>query len=182
MRSLPTLVLLLVAVPLGAAEAYRWVDKDGVVHFSDKPAPGSETIQLTPAPKPGSVTQTYTPPPAPPTLPRAVDVETRYSTCLVTSPQKDQIFGIDEAISVLIDTQPVLQAGDRLQVTLNGARIEDWPAGSTSHVLSGLPRGEYTLAGVVTGPAGNTKCTTAPSRFTVFQPSVLNPLRQPAPR
>lgn len=177
MRSLPTLVLLLVAAPLGAAEAYRWVDKDGVVHFSDKPAPGSETIQLTPAPKPGSVPQTYTPSP-----PRAVETETRYAACLVTSPQKDQTFGIADAVPVVIETQPVLQAGDQLQVTLNGVRIEEWPTGSTTHVLSGLPRGEYTLVGVVTGPAGNTKCTTAASRFNVFQPSVLNPLRQPRPR
>ena len=33
------LLLVLSAAPLGAAEVYRWVDADGVVHFSDKAPP-----------------------------------------------------------------------------------------------------------------------------------------------
>jgi len=33
------LLLALAAAPLGATEVYRWVDADGVVHFSDKAPP-----------------------------------------------------------------------------------------------------------------------------------------------
>ncbi|MEY4761240.1 MAG: hypothetical protein RLZZ200_1096 [Pseudomonadota bacterium] len=174
MRSLPAFVTLLVAASLGAAEAYRWVDKDGVVHFSDKPAPGAESITLTPAPKPGSVTQTYTPS-AP--RPSEAPTDTRYDSCQITSPGRDQTFGIADPVSIAIDATPALQPGDRLQVTLNGARIEDWPDGSSTHTLSGLPRGEYTVRAVVTGPSGTVKCTTAASRFNVFQPSLLSPGR-----
>ena len=36
---LPCLLLALAAAPLGATEVYRWVDADGVVHFSDKAPP-----------------------------------------------------------------------------------------------------------------------------------------------
>lgn len=177
MRSLPTVVMLLVAASLGAAEAYRWVDKDGVVHYSDQPMPGAEKIPLLSAPKPGSIAQNFTP-----SAPRTAEPETRYNACLITSPVADQTFGIADAVSIVVATQPGLQPGDRLAVTLNGARIEDWPTGGTTHQVSGLPRGTYTLLAVVTGSAGTTKCSTAPLRFNVFQPSLLSPGRKPAPR
>ena len=177
MRSLPTVVMLLVAASLGAAEAYRWVDKDGVVHYSDQPAPGAERIPLVSAPKPGSVPQAFTSSPS-----RSPEPETGYSTCLVTSPASDQTFGINDSVLVTVGTQPSLQPEDRLAVMLNGSRIENWPVGGTTHQITGLPRGAYTLVAVVTGPAGNAKCTTAPARFNVFQPSLLSPGRQQAPR
>lgn len=177
MRSLPTVVMLLVAASLGAAEAYRWVDKDGVVHYSDRPEPGAERIPLISPPKPGSVPQA-----AVSSAPRNVDSETRYSACLVTRPAPDQTFGIADTISIAIGTQPPLQPEDRLTVTLNGARIENWPVGGSTHQLTDLPRGAYTVVALITGPAGNAKCTTAPASFTVFQPSLLSPARPPAPR
>lgn len=31
------------------AEVYRWVDKDGRVHFSDRPRAGAETVKIRPA-------------------------------------------------------------------------------------------------------------------------------------
>ncbi len=177
MRTLPTFVMLLVAASLGAAEAYRWVDKDGVVHYSDKLVPGAEKVPLVSAPKPGSVPQNFTP-----SAPRTAEPETRYSACLITSPVAEQTFGIADAISIVVATQPGLQPGDRLSVTLNGSRIEDWPTGGTTHQVSGLPRGSYTLLAIVTGPAGTAKCSTAPLSFNVFQPSLLSPERKPAPR
>ena len=36
---LPCLLLALAAAPLDATEVYRWVDADGVVHFSDRAPP-----------------------------------------------------------------------------------------------------------------------------------------------
>ena len=41
------LMLLIAAAGLAAAaETYRWVDKDGHVHYSDRPRPGAERIEL----------------------------------------------------------------------------------------------------------------------------------------
>lgn len=54
--SLIILALLLAAGPAGA-QLYRWVDKDGKVHYGNTPPPGAKTSTIT-APPPGS------PPPA----------------------------------------------------------------------------------------------------------------------
>lgn len=178
MRSLPLLVMLLAAAPLEAAQVYRWVDKDGVVHYSDTPAPGAEAIPLNPAPKPGSVPQTYTP-----SAPRAAPgSDIRYSSCAITTPSPDQTFQHSEPIPVVVEPQPSLQPGDRVSVALNGAPIADWPQGTTAFRLAPQPRGAYTLVVTLSAPDGTAKCTSAPATFTVFQPSVLAPGRRPTPR
>jgi hypothetical protein len=177
MRFLPLVVMLLSATPLAAAQAYRWVDKDGVVHFSDKPAEGAEKIPLNPAPKPGSVPQAYLP-----SAPQGVqNAATRYASCALTRPSPDQTFQHAEAISVVVEPQPALQRGDRVLVTLNGAPIRDWPDSATTFRLPPQPRGAYTLAASLNGPDGAVKCTSATVSFTVFQPTVLAPGRKPAP-
>ena len=48
-----TLLLLVCSVAL-AATVYRWVDEDGVVHYSDQPHPNAEKLQVHAA-------QTYKP-------------------------------------------------------------------------------------------------------------------------
>ena len=45
------------------AEVFRWVDEDGVVHFSDRPHEGAETVELPKAqtfPAPASSRQRQT--------------------------------------------------------------------------------------------------------------------------
>ena len=43
--ALATTLALLVAVPAGAQEIYRWVDADGVVHYSDQPPAETATAE-----------------------------------------------------------------------------------------------------------------------------------------
>ena len=179
MRSLHTLLIWLAAAPVGAAEAYRWVDKDGVVHFSDRPAKGAETIPLTPAPRPGSIAPlqprpTVSAPPAPSIA--------RYNACAVTSPAADQTFMQADQIPVTVEMDPALQADDGITLTLNGTPIKEWPRSATASRIGPLPRGAYTLAATVTGPTGASKCTSSAVTFNVFQPSLLSPLRKPKPR
>ena len=46
MRALALMLALIFALP-AAAEVYRWVDENGVVHYTDKPpAPGAEPAKL----------------------------------------------------------------------------------------------------------------------------------------
>ena len=46
LRTVFTLVCLFAAAGAAAQEAYRWVDEDGVVHYSDRPRKGAESIVL----------------------------------------------------------------------------------------------------------------------------------------
>ena len=45
-RTILVLLGLLVAPIATAGEAYVWTDDDGVVHYSDRPAPGARLVQL----------------------------------------------------------------------------------------------------------------------------------------
>ena len=47
MRTLAfTLLLLVCSLAVAATTVYRWVDEDGVVHYSDQPHPNAEKLQV----------------------------------------------------------------------------------------------------------------------------------------
>ena len=182
MRCLLTCLTLLAVGPLGAMEVYRWVDKDGVVHFSDQPTEGAQKIPLKGAPRPGSVAPANTPVNTAESEGSRPAVEAfRYSACSISSPAQDETFSSPDAVGVAIDLQPGFRQGDRIQVQLNGQRVQDWPESSTSYLLTALPRGSYTLSVTVLGPDGERMCTAAPVGFQVTQPSILTPGYKAAP-
>src|SRR5579863_8074566 len=73
-----------------ASTMYRWVDEQGVVHYSDTPQPGAQRIQMEQA-------QTYKAPPVPSSV-RANTASAlkgpaaAYQSCRITQPQAEQSF------------------------------------------------------------------------------------------
>ena len=53
MKPLFMLASLLLALPVGAAEVYRWTDQSGQVHFSQRPPPGEAQRMDLPEGNPG---------------------------------------------------------------------------------------------------------------------------------
>jgi hypothetical protein len=53
MKPLFMLASLLLALPAGAAEVYRWTDQNGQVHFSQRPPPGEAQRMDLPESDPG---------------------------------------------------------------------------------------------------------------------------------
>ena len=179
MRYLTICLFLLGASSAGAMDVWRWVDKDGVVHFSDRPMPGAEKIQLNAAPKPGTATPNYTAP-----APRAAAdaAPFRYTRCAITTPAQDDVFDYTEAIAAGIDLLPDYRDGDRIQATLNGERVKEWSESATSYAFAGLPRGSYSLVVTVLSADGQVLCMADAVGFHVRQPSLLTPGRKLAPR
>ena len=183
MRYLTTCLLLLWATTSGAMNAWRWVDKDGVVHFSDQPMPGADKVQIKAAPKPGSVVSPYRPSAAASESedgPR--DANCQYTRGAVSGPSKDEVFQAADAVTVAFQLRPGYRAGDRIEALLNGQRITTWPDTATQFTLTGLARGTYTLSFKVIGADERTLCTAAPVEFHVQQPSLLTPGHKAAPR
>lgn len=183
MRYLTTCLLLLWATTSGAMNAWRWVDKDGVVHFSDQPMPGADKVQIKAAPKPGSVVTPY----------RAArsasesedgprDANFQYTRCAVSGPSNDEVFQAGNAVTAAFQLLPGYRVGDRIEALLNGQRITTWPETATRSTLTGLARGSYTLSFKVIAPDEGTLCTAAPVEFHVQQPSLLTPGHKAAPR
>ena len=177
MRILTSFLCLLVSGPLVAADTWRWVDKDGGVHYSDQPTPGAQRIPLTTAPAPGSVTpQPPAPRPAEPAAPFS------YAGCEISSPNADEVFTAPGGVSVSLNVLPGLQPGHSISMLLNGSRVTGWPPGSTGYLLQNLFRGSYTLVAMVADGAGRTMCSSKPVIFHVRQPSMLTPGARAAPR
>jgi hypothetical protein len=149
-----------------AATLYKWVDEQGVTHYSDKPQPGAEKIHVNAA-------QTYKAPP-----PIAVDTSRKsapaasYSHVAIVTPAAEQVFvHTGGSVPVEADIQPPLAPGNQIWFLLDGSRVEGLSPTSTSATLDNLDRGQHTLAALVSDATGNTLITSAPVTFYVRIPS-----------
>lgn len=170
------LPILAVSSVSWAATVYRWVDADGVVHFSDQPAPGAEKINTTGGSSHGILGQPPPPqsPQSPQDPPRAPTAEFAGVTVAITSPAPGQVFSGAEAISAYLSIQP--EPSNPVTVTwgLNGSPVGDGQ-GSQSLTLPQLPRGSYTLTAKITDPDTGQSKSAEPVTFNVLRPSLLSP-------
>lgn len=180
-------ILLVALAALGAAavhaEAYRWVDENGVVHYSDRPAPGAEEIQLPEA-------NTYSSPrparaPARSSARRSAsaaadagraDGSVGYARLEVVSPAEEEtLWNIAETLEVRLAIEPELAQNDAIRVYYDGTRVEDWPSRRTRHTIDQVYRGEHTLqAAIVDTATGEVRQESPVRRFYVQQTSILN--------
>ena len=178
-------LLLFVASASPAAQAWRWVDQNGVVHYSDQPHPGSEPVQVKPAPKPGSVVSGYEPSsPDSETARSAARPAARVAAvtqCRITAPQPDDTFDNPEAVSMLIQVQPSLPPELSVQATLNGELLP-WPPRLFAYQWAEPARGAHVLRVRIVDSRQQTVCEATPVTFNVLRPSLLAPGRKPPKR
>jgi hypothetical protein len=155
---------------VAAATMYRWVDAQGVVHYSDTPQPGAERVAL-----PNAQTYRATPVPAASTdaAPKAADAPV-YQSCAITEPLADATLYAPEAVTISVGTSPQLRPGDQLSVTLDGATLQ--AAGNALSFQADAPeRGTHTLNATVRDASGKIVCSSPGLSFNVQRPSLLSP-------
>jgi hypothetical protein len=180
MRWILMALLMAFAVTSGASEMWRWVDENGVVHFSDRPQPGAERIDMRPA-------QTFTAPPVEPRAPRQsapegqADAGTRYTQLSILSPAEGEtLWNIGAELNVQLAVEPPLAEAHELRVYLDGARVEDSPQG-TQFTLRDVFRGERRLRVSIVDDSERELVSTPTIVFYVQQASLQNPAQQGAP-
>jgi len=174
MRTLAfTLLLLLCSVAL-AATVYRWVDDDGVVHYSDQPHPNAEKMQVHAA-------QSY--------KPSALDTPAAggagggasaaapapYRGCAIVQPQDGQDFANVDSLTVVVQTDPPLHQGDKVFVSVDGQALNGGSPTGPQFTLSPVDRGQHTAQALVKDAGGAVQCQTPPVTFQVHQNSIQNP-------
>jgi hypothetical protein len=164
---------LLAAFAVQAAVVYKWVDADGVVHFSDQPSPGAEKI-YTSSPSAAAASA-----PSAAAGPRqatkiAAAGGLGYSQFSIASPVNDQTFFGDDIIAVHLDLSPALKPSQSITWHLNGKELE-FPPDATSFPLPHLDRGAYTLAATITDQETSESQGSNTVTFYVRQPSALAP-------
>jgi hypothetical protein len=166
----------ILAPPAASAGTYRWVDKDGVVHYSDRPIEGAQKVPMPQA-------QTYEAPRAPAapaanpklTAP-APAASTGESPCAIVSPMAEQALINVPSVTVSLRGPP----GTTPQVFFDGALVKD-ASGAPSLTITPIARGEHSVSAAFFTPAGQELCRAAAVKFYVRQPSVFAPLRKPKP-
>jgi hypothetical protein len=153
-----------------AATVYKWVDEDGVTHFSDQPHENAQKVELK-APQTFSAPKTTPSKPTPPKQP----AEKVYQSCGLSEPTNDQVFLNTDTVSAGTSVQPAVRPGDTVLVTMDGAPVPGVPANGGQFTISPVDRGEHTIQMVVKDPSGTTVCSSSSVTFHVRQPSLQSP-------
>lgn len=174
-------IALVAIVSAGAvmAQAYRWVDEDGIVHYSDTPVEGAERIELssdnsrrsrpqapratarTTQPQPGT---RDTDEPSQPAAPF------RYETLIISAPAAEQtLWNIEGVLSVNLDLRPGLRPGHQVRVYFDG---DPRMVTSTSFQIEEVYRGSHNLQAEVLDETGRLMIRSLPNRFYVQQNSI----------
>jgi len=173
------LLVILVIGSAATADTYRWVDENGVIHFSDRPHPGAQRIEL------GEVQTFSAPEPIPVAAPGAGgstaprDGETGapgYNVFRIVQPQPEETIRNNAGIlDISLDVSPRIRAGHRINLYLDGEQVSGVPRRATSFTIDGVVRGQHTLRAVVEDRGGNMVEQSPTVRFFVQQVSVQNP-------
>lgn len=173
------LLAVLLSTSVLAGPAYKWVDENGQVNYSDRPRPGAEKVQLPSYRSPGDNR------PARPAAGQATPAEATepvnpdrpYELMEISAPtEQETLWNTGGNLNVAVNMSPRLLRGHRLVVYLDGGRLDINPP-STNFVLPEVFRGEHNLQVAVVDGFDQEVVRTLPRRFMIQQTSALNPQR-----
>ena len=183
MRIALIVVGLLVSLVAQPQEIYRWVDKDGIVHYEDRPrSPDAKLIEYVGLGNEGGADDS---PPLYTSDPTQQPERPLYQVLSIISPTPDQVFyGGDVSVNVEVGLDAVLRDEDELLIFVDGNRVPN--VGNLSATITGLSRGTHFLRAAVMNPAGTVVITSPQITFHLRQASIAAPptgsnLRPPPP-
>jgi len=170
MRRLPLLFLLVASASASAATVYKWVDDNGVTHFSDQPNPKAEKLTV-----PGA--QTYGAQAAAVAAPPPVAVTPRPGTpvCIIDTPGAGQVFLDTFSISGHVTVATPGRDGTQAALRMDGQDISGLLGPDGSFALSQVDRGDHTLTLQVTDDRGDVVCQANAVSFSIRQRSAVAP-------
>jgi hypothetical protein len=166
--------LTILAAGVVMAQAYKWVDDDGVVHYSDRPREGAERIVLpqdtrrrapTPAPR-STATSSAAAATATETAPTAFKYE---SLTFISPAAEETLWNIESILNVSLSVEPALQAGHQIRVYFNG---EPRMVSGTSFQIEEVYRGIHNLQAEIVDQTGKLMIRSRANRFYVQQNAI----------
>ena len=166
------LIFLGLFVATGAmADAYKWTDEDGVVHFSDRPHPGAEIVQLEESrSRPRAARPPATGPATEDEEASAVAQPFSYTGLEIVAPAPEEtLWNIEGNLNVSLSLSPALQPNHEVRVYFDGvARTVD----GTNFQLQEVYRGVHNIQAEILDETGNLMIRSLPNRFYVQQNTV----------
>jgi len=154
------------------AQAYRWTDAEGTVHYSDRPTEGAEEIYLpesTRGPSPYA-RAIATPAAADETAEPAALFS--YESIEVSAPGPEEtLWNIGGVLNVSLNVQPALRPGHQLRIYFDGETAE---ASGPNFQIPEVHRGVHNIQAEVLDENGQLLGRSQPNRFYVQQTSIAN--------
>ncbi len=158
-----------------AEPAWTWVDENGLQHFSDRPMPGAQRIDLVDVQTivPGPTARAATPSPS--SERASSEQATFYRVFKVISPsQQETLWNIEGNLNVQVELTPSLRPGHHFDVYLSGQLI-DLNVVSPQFTVPEVYRGLHSLQAVIVDASGQEVLRSLAVTFMVQQTSLLNP-------
>jgi len=168
---------------------WKWVDANGVTHYSDRPVPGAVRMELNV----GRSVSGSSPPAAAPAAspssnaasasaaPDTSSAAASYRNFEIWSPADGEtIPNTGGAVTVNVRVDPNLQPGHQLHLYLNGKLVEGFAPDTTSFELTEVPRGTHSAMAIISDSSGKRLQQTPQVVFTVRQASIAQPPVGPA--
>lgn len=155
---------------------YKWVDEEGVVHYSDQPFKGAEVIEIEPRTaspsRPARPTAPLNRPPRQQEEQSAANQPFAYESLSFSSPSAEEtLWNIGGTLNVSLSLAPGLRSSDRVRLYFDG---ESQTINGTQTVLEEVWRGTHNLQAEVVDANGELMIRSEPIRFYVQQTSILN--------
>ncbi len=179
METRPIFILLgLLAADGVLAEAYKWTDENGVVHYSDRPQAGAERVEL-PTSNPGrasaanrssrasrsradAAVDAHVAEPVAPLSYESIEVASRAA--------EETLWNIEGTLSVSLSLTPALRPGHQVRVYFDGT---PQLVRTASFQLEEVYRGVHNIQVEVIDETGKLMIRSRPSRFYVQQNNVF---------
>jgi Domain of unknown function (DUF4124) len=169
-----TLMSLACSVAL-ATTVYKWVDENGVVHYSDQPHPNAQKLQVegvqtysargasVPAPAGGQESEAR------------AESGRQYQGCAIAQPLDQQSLPNAQSVFIRVATDPTPRPGDRIYISLDGQGLNGGEATGMSFNVTPIERGAHSVQAQVRDGSGQILCQTPTITFYVQQPNLYSP-------
>ena len=157
------------AAGLANAQAYKWVDENGMVHYSDRPQPGAEEITFESRPTPRPVVPQSTPAAQP--EPEAEPEDEGYTSLVVASPAAEEtLWNIQGILNVNLALAPAMKPGHQVRVYFDG---QPRTVSGTTFQIPDVFRGVHNIQAEILDENGQLLIRSQTHRFYVQQTTVL---------
>lgn len=170
-----TLISLVLLSLFAQATVYKWVDKNGKVHYSDEPHPNAEIVEL----KEKTLNQITLPPVNPDTNDSQAIEQTKYQV-VITSPEEEETVRDNNGdFQVTATVTPEIKSQYLMALKLDGKTIGQPQIGGTFK-LSNIDRGEHTIVVDAMTQNGKVFASSSPRKIFLHQAAMIPaPKKQP---
>lgn len=171
-----TLIGLLLLSMLAQATVYKWVDKDGKVHYSDEPHPNAEVVEL----KEKTLNQITLPPLLPDSSDDNQVTENITYQVNITSPEEEATVRNNNGdFEVTATVTPEIKGQYLMALKLDGQSVGQPQVGATFK-LTNIDRGEHIIIVDAMTQNGKVFASSSPRKIFLHQAATSPiPKRQP---